>query len=79
MGTPDSNSLQFASLDNTDDDGDPLNEESSLNMDMTGEDLDVPGSSADDSDEEIGEEDEENNYYSLGGDDHEAQEERQGD
>lgn len=32
--------------------------------------LDVPGSEADDQDEELGEEDEENNYYSLGGDDH---------
>ncbi len=32
--------------------------------------LDVPGSEADDRDEELGEEDEENNYYSLGGDDH---------
>jgi hypothetical protein len=35
-----------------------------------GDDLDVPGSELDDSDEEIGEEDEENNYYSIGGDDH---------
>ena len=34
------------------------------------EDLDIPGSELDDSDEEIGEEDEENNYYSLGGENH---------
>lgn len=75
MDTTDSVNLQHASLDSVDEDGDPLNEESSLNEDMTGEDLDVPGSGADDADELIGEEDEENNYYSLGGDLHEGQEE----
>ncbi len=79
MDTPDSENLMRASLDNVDEDGDPLNEESSLDEDMTGEDLDVPGSSADDADERIGEEDEENNYYSLGGDNHEAQEENKGE
>jgi len=42
---------------------------------VTGDDLDVPGSEEDDSNEEIGEEDEENNYYSLGGDAHEDLEE----
>ena len=41
----------------------------------TGDDLDVPGSEADDADEEIGEEDEEHNYYSIGGDAHENLEE----
>jgi hypothetical protein len=35
------------------------------------EDLDIPGTELDDSNEVIGEEDEENNYYSLGGDRHE--------
>src|SRR5258705_3464565 len=40
-----------------------------------GDDLDVPGSELDDSDEAIGEEDEENNYYSVGGDDHQDLEE----
>jgi hypothetical protein len=48
-------------LDNTDFDGDPLNED----LDETGEDLIVPGSEDDDLLEEIGEEDEENNLYSL--------------
>jgi hypothetical protein len=43
------------------------------------EDLDVPGSEADDANEVIGEEDEENNYYSLGGDAHENLEEDQGE
>jgi hypothetical protein len=38
--------------------------------DVTGGDLDIPGSELDDDLEIIGSEDEENNYYSLGGDDH---------
>ncbi len=38
--------------------------------DMSGDDLDVPGSELDDQQESVGSEDEENNYYSLGGDDH---------
>ncbi len=79
MDSTDSVNLQRSALDNVDDDGDPLNEKGSVNMDMTGEDLDVPGSSADDADENIGEEDEENNYYSLGGDLHESQEENKGE
>jgi len=49
-------------LDDTDGDGDPLNEDDD---DLTGDDLDVPGAEDDDLDEEIGEEDEENNDYSL--------------
>jgi hypothetical protein len=48
------------------------------NEKSTGEDLDVPGSELDDTDEIIGEEDEENNYYSLGGDRHEDLEEDNG-
>lgn len=38
--------------------------------DMTGGDLDIPGSELDDGQEALGSEDEENNYYSLGGDNH---------
>ncbi len=38
--------------------------------DISGSDLDVPGSELDDNQEIVGSEDEENNYYSLGGDDH---------
>jgi hypothetical protein len=38
--------------------------------DLSGGDLDIPGSELDDELEFIGGEDEENNYYSLGGDDH---------
>ncbi len=47
-----------------------LNNEKDFEEDMSGSDLDVPGSELDDDLEFIGSEDEENNYYSLGGDDH---------
>ena len=46
--------------------------EANFDQNHTGDDLDVPGSEADDAQEAIGEEDEENNYYSLGGDRHDA-------
>ena len=55
--------LDDAKLDNTDDDGELLNEKSSAD-DASGSDLDIPGSEDDDADEAIGEEDEENNGYS---------------
>ena len=58
--------IRRATLDNTDDEGDPLNEES-FGEDVSGEDLDIPGADDDDGDEEIGEEDEENNTWSLEG------------
>lgn len=44
--------------------------EKEFSDDLTGEDLDVPGSELDDPQELVGDEDEENNYYSIGGDDH---------
>ncbi len=47
-----------------------LPNEKSFRDDMSGNDLDVPGSDLDDRQENIGSEDEENNYYSLGGDNH---------
>jgi hypothetical protein len=40
------------------------------NSDISGSDLDIPGTELDDGQEIIGSEDEENNYYSLGGDGH---------
>ena len=40
-------------------------------IDMSGDDLDIPGAELDDANEIIGEEDEENNNYSIGGDRHE--------
>jgi hypothetical protein len=44
--------------------------EKGFEEDMSGDDLDVPGSELDDQQESVGSEDEENNYYSLGGDNH---------
>ena len=57
----DNNNLRRSVLDNTDEDGDLINE---ANFDLTGEDLDIPGSELDDEAEETGAEDEENNGYS---------------
>lgn len=59
--TTDEDDLNHVDLDDTDDDGEPLNEE----VDLTGEDLDVPGAEEDDRNEDIGAEDEENNSYST--------------
>ena len=47
--------------------------------DISGIDLDVPGSELDDKMEDIGSEDEENNYYSIGGDAHENLDENKGE
>ncbi len=47
-----------------DGDGNPIGNETPQ-VERLGEDLDVPGTSADDAMEEIGSEDEENNFYSL--------------
>ncbi len=69
MPTEDDIHLREAALDDTDNDGTPLNE-GSFKKNLTGTDLDVPGAQLDDEDEKIGEEDEENNDYSLGGDNH---------
>lgn len=69
--------LEAPLLDETDEDGEPLNEPGSA-YGKSGTDLDIPGSELDDADEAIGEEDEENNYYSLGGDNHENLEEDAG-
>lgn len=52
--------------------------EKSFEQDMSGDDLDIPGSELDDQQERIGSEDEENNYYSLGGDNHKELEEDNG-
>lgn len=42
--------------------------EKNFDEDMSGDDLDIPGSEEDDQQESVGSEDEENNYYSLGDD-----------
>jgi hypothetical protein len=49
--------------------------EGGLGTDVSGDDLDVPGTEIDDDNEAIGEEDEENNPYSLGSDDNDSLEE----
>jgi hypothetical protein len=67
MPTEDDIRLRRAELDQTDNEGDPLNE-GSLTTDVSGSDLDISGADADDPMESIGEEDEENNHYSLGSD-----------
>jgi len=61
--SPDEQQLKRAALDNTDEDGEPLNEQGSAE-DLSGGDLDIPGAEYDDKQEIIGEEDEENNAYS---------------
>jgi hypothetical protein len=57
----DNNNLKRSALDSTDADGELINEAS---FNLTGEDLDIPGSELDDIAEETGAEDEENNGYS---------------
>ena len=61
-----------------------VNEDSGLNEkdfieDVSGGDLDVPGSEMDRSARASGGEDEENDYYSLGGDEHDDLEEDKGE
>ena len=67
----DEENLSRATLDSTDEDGDPLNEGDGF----SGNGLDVPGSEDDDDMEDVGEEDEENNYYGVGGERQEPGEE----
>jgi hypothetical protein len=55
------------------------NNEKDFNEDVSGGDLDVPGSELDEKQGNMGSEDEENNYYSLGGDDHNDLEEDKGE
>ena len=66
--TIDETRLRNAGLDNTDFEGDPLNVKS-FGAERSGDDLDVPGSEEDYTDELAGTEDEENNPYSLNDDD----------
>lgn len=75
--TKDEQQLRRAELDDTDSEGEALNEKTSGNA-ISGSDLDTSGVDEDNMDEEIGEEDEENNPYSLGGDDNSINEERSG-
>lgn len=56
--------LRNSQLDNTDNEGDLLNEKSSAD-DASGNDLDIPAESDEDTNELPGEEDEENSGYSV--------------
>ena len=53
--------------------------EKNFEEDVSGGDLDIPGSELDDEMENSGNEDEENNHYSIGGDNHNNLEENDGD
>jgi hypothetical protein len=68
MPTRDEDNLVRARMDNTDFEGQQLNE-GSFGENRSGKDLDIPGEEIDDSNEAIGEEDEENNEYSISDDD----------
>ena len=63
--------MERSGLDQTDEDGEPLNE-GGFATDASGSDIDTSGIDEDDDLENIGEEDEENNLYSLGGDNKES-------
>ncbi|HYE56411.1 MAG TPA: hypothetical protein VD996_16290, partial [Chitinophagaceae bacterium] len=65
MPTRDEDRLNQASMDSTDFEGEPLNEES-FGTERSGSGLDTGGIEQDDPMENIGEEDEENNQWSLG-------------
>jgi hypothetical protein len=68
MDGDDDETVPKAGLDDTDMDGDPLNE-GRADMDSTGEDLDIPdGDPNDPEGDAMGQGDEENSYYSLGSD-----------
>lgn len=67
MPNRDDDNLRAAKLDNTDFEGEELNEESFGEVE-TGVDLDVPDSVDETTTTSLGQGDEENKYYSLGGD-----------
>jgi hypothetical protein len=67
LPTQDNANLRHATVDEYDNEGEPLNEASTDAL--SGHDLDTTIVDADDAMENIGEEDEENNIYSIGGQD----------
>ncbi|TCJ12426.1 hypothetical protein EPD60_14210 [Flaviaesturariibacter flavus] len=75
LPTHDEDRLQQAAMDNTDFDGEPLNE-ASFGAEQSGEDLDIPDQVDETRTESLGQGDEENKYYSLGGGDNELNEGR---
>jgi hypothetical protein len=71
--TRDEDQLQQARMDNTDFEGEALNE-AAFGDDQTGRDLDVPANTDETRTDSMGQGDEENKYYSLGGDDNDGNE-----
>ena len=74
MPTVDEENLRKSALDNTDLEGDALNEDGFGDV-LSSAGLDIPEENDETESSSIGQGDEENKYYSLGGDRHEAQEE----
>jgi hypothetical protein len=74
MPSRDDDNLRRAALDNTDFDGDELNEDSFGEV-LSSADLDIPDEEDETTTTAMGQGDEENKYYSLGGDSHENLEE----
>ena len=69
MDMGDDETIDKQGLDDTDFDGDLLNE-GPVDLDSTGDDLDIPEADGDNpAKSSLGQGDEENNYYSLGSDD----------
>jgi hypothetical protein len=68
LPSEDDNQLRRASMDNTDFEGDALNEQS-FGAVRSGVDLDIPESVDETKTDALGQGDEENKYYSLGSDD----------
>lgn len=60
-------------------DNNGTNNEKDFNDDVSGSDLDIPGSGSDDKNENDEGDDEENDFYSLGGDDHNEIDEDKGE
>lgn len=68
MPTTDEDNLRTARLDNTDFEGEPLNE-ASFGAETSGKDLDIPANTDETRTDSMGQGDEENKHYSLGSDD----------
>ena len=69
MDLGDDELVSMEGLDDTDQDGEPLNE-AAVDTDTTGDDLDIPEADEDNpANSSLGQGDEENNYYSLGSED----------
>ncbi|GAA4323958.1 hypothetical protein [Flaviaesturariibacter amylovorans] len=75
LPTRDEDRLQQAAMDNTDFDGEALNE-ASFGEEQTGADLDVPGAADATRTDAMGQGDEENQHYSLGSGENDLNEQR---